>query len=32
VEALNQKYELVLSMIAVSFLGRRPRAEAGVEP
>jgi acyl dehydratase len=32
VEALNQKDELVLSMIAVSFLGRRPRAEAGVEP
>lgn len=29
IEALNQKDELVLSMMAVSFLGRRPRAEAG---
>ena len=27
IEALNQKDELVLSMIAVSFLGRRPPAE-----
>lgn len=27
IEALNQKDELVLSMIAVSFLGRRPTAE-----
>jgi len=29
VEALNQNDELVLSMIAVSFLGRHPRAERG---